>query len=685
MMTLKHTITLALTFIAFLGYTQNMQEGFTYLETGKYNQAEIFFKSVLADYPNNKTAKLCYGRAVGLNGNATQAVSIFSSLLDTYPNDFEIQLNYAESLLWNTNYTEAKQYYKTLVLKNNTSFPALLGYANTLSNLKSYDKALEYVTKALAVSPGNVNALTSKKYIQLGYANQYMQNQEYDKALSLLQNNLTFFKDDKDTLLNIANIYLITNALDKAKTTYQTIAVTDTVTALNGLALVSHLKGEDKTALQLSAKAFSSVEKQTDTTVISQTKERYIQALIWNKKYKTAERLIDALLVEFPNENWVLSLQATLNIYKSNFKESIANYNAILKNDSLSFDGNLGKANAQKAAGLFDDAYASADKTLQIFKNQKDALQFLKTLNQQFTPFIETKVAYTFDNGDNEAVALQTQINYPLTTKFKLLGYYNYRNTTNAVTNAEATSHDAGFGAAYHLLPNITAKGTLGVTRAQANTNNYTQLLTDISFNIKPFKLQVLDLGYKRELQNFNAELLDREIVQNHFYANYNLSTNFNLGWFTQYYFTAQNDNNNRNLLFTSLYYNILSKPGLKAGVNYQYITFKNQVPTLYFSPEQFNATEVFAELIKNEASAKPKEWFYQLTAATGLQYIEGNSSQSTYRFQGKLGYKLSERSLANIYGTHSNIASATAAGFRFTEIGIRFKWFLMDKPRFRE
>jgi predicted Zn-dependent protease len=685
MMTLKHTIALALTFITFFGYTQNMKEGFTYLETGKYKQAEIFFKSVLAEYPNNKTAKLCYGRAVGLNGNAKQAVSIFTSLLDTYPNDFEIQLNYAEGLLWNKNYTEAKNYYNTLVTKNSTSFPALLGYANTLSNLKVYDEALEYVTKALAVSPENANALISKKYIQLGYANQYIQTQDYDKALSLLQNNLTFFKDDKDTYLNIANIYLITNALDKAKTTYQNIAVTDSITALNGLALVSHLKGKDKAALKLSAKAFSSIEEQTDTTIINQTKERYIQALIWNKKYTTAKKLIDTLLVTHPNENWVLSLQATLNIYKSNFKESIANYNAILKNDSLSFDGNLGKANAQKAAGLFDAAYASADKTLSIFKNQKDATQFLKTLDKQFTPFIETKAAYTFDNGDNEAVYLQTNAEYALSSKFKLLGYYNHRNTTNAVTNTKATSNAAGFGLSYQLLPTITVKGTLGLTSAQANTNNYTQLLTDIAFVIKPFKLQVLDLGYKRELQNFNAELLDREIVQNHFYANYNLSTNFNLGWFTQYYFTAQNDDNNRNLLFTSLYYNILTKPGLKTGLNYQYITFKNQVPTIYFSPEQFNAAEVFIELIKDEKITKPKAWFYQLTAATGLQSIEGNNSQSTYRFQGKLGYKFSERSLANIYGTHSNIASATAAGFRFTEIGIRFKWFLLDGPRFRK
>jgi hypothetical protein len=48
------------------------------------------------------------------------------------------------------------------------------------------------------------------------------------------------------------------------------------------------------------------------------------------------------------------------------------------------------------------------------------------------------------------------------------------------------------------------------------------------------------------------------------------------------------------------------------------------------------------------------------------------------------LGYKFSKRSLINIYGTQSNIASATAAGFTFTELGLRFKWLLDRKPVFK-
>jgi len=685
-MKLKFFAILILLLTACKSFAQDMQEGFTYLETGKYAKAETFFQNILQEHPDNKTARLCYGRAIGLNGKPEEANTLFTNLLADYPTDFEVKLNYGESLLWNSNFTKAKTYFKGLIDQDPKSFPALLSYANTLSNLKEYEEALKYVDKALEVLPGNPNALTSKKYMYLGYAYQKQQSQKYDEAESLLKQNLTLFDNDKDTLLNLANLYLIANRLEDAKATYNILAENpeNKITALNGLALVSHLNGKEKEALQLSNQAFESLGNDTNPKLIQPTTERQIQALIWNKKYKTADTLIANLIENKPNENWLLALRATLNIYKSDFKKSVKDYNQILVNDSTSFDGNLGNANALKALGKYDAAYTSAENTLKFYENQKDATNFIKNLNTTFTPFYEGKISYSFDNGDNEAFAFNNNIEFPFSTKFKILASYNYRNTTNAVTNNDATSNDFSLGISYQLLPNLIFKGTAGLSAAKATTNDYTQFLTDISLNIKPFKLQDLTVGYKRELQSFNAELLDREIVQNNFYANYSLNTNFNLGWFTQYFYTSQSDDNARNLLFTSLYYKILAKPSLKAGLNYQYITFKNQVPTVYFSPEKFNAVEVFANIIKDENTAKPKEWFYELTAATGLQYIDDDESQSTYRFQGKLGYKFSDRCMANLFGTRSNIASATAAGFTFNEVGLRFKWLLFKKPVFR-
>lgn len=660
-----------------------MKEGFSYLENGKFQLAENFFKKTLENYPTNKTARLCYGRAVGLNGNPEKASIIFSKLLEEYANDFEIKLNFGESLLWNKKFNEAKLYYEKLLLLNGKSFPALLGYANTLSNLKDYTKALTYINKALNVSPGNTNALKSKKYIYLGYTYQQEQLQNYDASIAILNESLQLFNKDAETLFNLANVYLISNQLEKAKEVYNSLLTNEEHKhkALNGLSLVAHLKGKETKALSLSSQAYNSLSNNLNPTVTKQTKERYVQSLIWNHKYSQAQKMIDQLFQEHPNENWVLSLRASLSIYKSDFKKSLTDYNTILKKDSTSFDGNLGKANSLKALGKHNEAYKSAQNTLQFHTNQKDAIQFIKTLDKQFTPTIDSKISYSTDNGENQAYSLNTNLIFPISTKFKFLGSYTHRNTKNDLIKNEATINDFSIGVSYDLLSNLNFTGNLGLV----SSNTYNQFLTNFYFHLKPYKLQSLKFGYQKELQNFNADLINRKIVMDHFYADYNLNTNFNLGLYTQYYFTTQNDANTRNLFFTSIYYSLFKKPSFKIGINYQHISFKNQVPTIYFSPESFNAYEIFINLIRNELTIKNKEWFYELTAATGLQYIENNNQQNTYRIQAKLGYQLSHRSLINLYASQSNVASTTAAGFRFTEIGLRFKWLFLPKPIFKK
>ncbi len=103
-------------------------------------------------------------------GGPLEAKLLFSELLEEYPGDLELELNYAESLLWNSEFYEAKIFYQQLVINHPESFSALLGFSNTLSNLKDYDNVLIYIKKALAVDPGNRNALISQKYIRLGKA-----------------------------------------------------------------------------------------------------------------------------------------------------------------------------------------------------------------------------------------------------------------------------------------------------------------------------------------------------------------------------------------------------------------------------------------------------------------------------------------------------------------------------------
>ncbi|WP_396143843.1 hypothetical protein [Flavobacterium sp.] len=684
-MTLFKKITLIFLFTySFIGQAQNMSEGFSNLEKGEFDKAEVFFTTILKDYPQNKTARLCYARAVGLNKQPEKALTLFTTLKTEYPDDLEIKLNYAESLLWNKKFDDAKIYYTKLVADNPTNFVAHLGFANTLSNLKEFKDALSYVNKALELSPGNGGALVSRKYIKLGYANEMVSAKKYTEAETFYNEILADFPNDKETLLNKANLYLITKNSVKGRETYNLLSTSDPILALNGLSLVEHIAGKESKALEISEQAMAKISETKDEKLIKQTQERYVQALIWNKKYKLAESKITALNQLYSNENWLLALSATLAIYKSDFKDSIKYYESILVNDSKSFDGNLGIANAYNASGEIDNAYKAVYQTLEIFKNQNDATNFLKKLNEEHTPSVEEKISYSFDNGNNTAITSRTLITFPLSTKWSLNTTYQYRKTDNSVTNISADANDFLVGASYKFHPKISFNVDGGITSASSPTASYTSLLLNSYFKIKPMKLQDLEIGYKRDLQNFNTDLIDKQISADNYYFNYNIGSNFKLGWFTQYFYTTQSDNNTRNLLFTSLYYSFLSKPVLKGGFNYQFISFKDQVPTVYFSPSQFNAYEVFVELLKDEKIAEKGSFFYNLNVATGFQYIEKLDKQSTYRIQAKLGYKFSDRLLANVYGLKSNIASAAVSGFTYTEFGFRLKWLFLSKPIFK-
>ncbi|WP_299183306.1 tetratricopeptide repeat protein [uncultured Aquimarina sp.] len=670
--------------ISHISIGQDMKEGFNHLENGNYKEAKVFFKNVLQEYPDNRTAKLCYGRAIGLLGESEKAVAIFTELKAKYPDDFEIKLNYAESLLWNKDFIKAETYYQGIVQEKPDSFAAVLGYANTLSNLKKYPLALETVNKALDLQPGNGNALISRKYVRLGYAFTLSQDKQYEKALTLLDQNLQDFPDDKDTLLNKANIYLVINQYTDAEEMYYKTAKSpkDSIISLQGLSLVAHKMHKEKKALDLATESLTKAKKlASDKELLLSSYERYIQALFWNRKFKDAKASIDVLKNEYPSNSKLSSLQATYGMYTSDFKMSLDQYNTILDADKSSFDGNLGIANAYRASGLDMKAYEFAFKTLSFYPKQPDAEKLISDLKISHTPFIENKTAYTFDNGNNEAINTNFNAEIPLSTKLKVKSSYSFRSTENTETNVKAESHEAAIGLDYEFAGKIGIKTNLGFNSANAITNSYTGIIGEVILSTKPFKLQSLDIGYKRELQNFNADLIDREIIMNNYSLNYNLGTNINLGWYTQAIYTSQSDDNSRNLLFTSLYYNVLNRPTLKVGLNYQYISFKDQVPTIYFSPSSFNLVEFFAE-IQNDQN---NDWFYRFSSAVGRQYVEDDPASTTFRAEGKIGHNFSKRFIANIYGKYSNIASATAAGFEFTEIGFKLKWYFLEKPLFNK
>ncbi|RDY58428.1 tetratricopeptide repeat protein [Flagellimonas nanhaiensis] len=673
---------LGLLFVCTVYGQDSMENGFQLLEKGDFSKAEIYFQTYLENHPDNRTAQICYGRAVGLNGRPDIANQHFGKLIGKLPNDFEVRINYYESFLWSKKYEEAELLYEELVENHPEEFSAVLGYANSLSNVEKYEEALIWIDRALSLKPNNKSALISKKYIKLGLSHKLAMAQKYNNALQVLHLNLNNFPQDRETLLGLANIHLMTKNVDKAKAAYQKMAVTrvDSIVALNGIALAEHIGKKEKAALAFALSSKEKLKPNDDAELQEKTLERYAQALIWNHKYVKARSFIDNLSIQYPNRNWVLALKATLGMYTGNIKYSLAQYDAILVSDSTSFDGNLGKANAHFALGHIKKAYLAAQKTLELYENQKDAQSLIEKIKSSHSPFVEELVAYSFDNGNNIAYTSNTKAEFPLSAKLKSTVNYQYRRTENSVSNNKASLHAVSAGLTYSLRPKLKLHAGLGLNRAQFMDNGYTQPILNLKMITEPYRLQNLEIGYQREVQNFNSDLIEREIVMEHYGLNYNIETNFGLGWYTQLMHTQQSDENQRDLLFTSLYYTVLRKPNLKLGVNYQYIAFSEQVPTIYFSPENYQAGEFFAEIGGN-FSYKTS---YRLNAASGLQKVEENPKTAIFRMEAQIKHQFSKRFGGGLYGKYSNISSAVATGFEFTEVGLQVKWLLTNKPIFQ-
>ncbi|NER11597.1 Tetratricopeptide repeat-containing protein [Muriicola jejuensis] len=671
-------------FLTFLGFQlatgqQLMDQGFKLLESGDFDQARNFFDAYLQNDPTNKTALICYGRAVGLSGEPGKAIAHFGELKQQYPEDFEITVNLNEAHLWAGEFDTARPLYEDLVRSNPNSFVALLGYANTLSNLKEYTGALAWIEKAIALDTASISAKVSRKYIRLGYADRLIKEKNYGMAEDFLQENLLDFPSDRESLISLANMYLIQKEIGKAEEAYSSLATTrlDTIRALNGLSLASHLDHRNRHALTLATDALRKAEAIDDKTLKEQTRERFVQALIWNSQYRRAGKQIDSLEQVLPQQLWVKALRATLGMYTAKFNESLNEYDDILCIDSTAFDGNLGKANALFASDRIIPAYRAAFTTLSVYEGQVDAQGLVEKINGMHTPAIEDKAFFSFDNGNNVAFGNQVSTDIPFSTKFRTTLSYLYRNTENTTTSNKALTHTVLAGITYKLMPNTRLKAVAGFNVASFTGRQYTQPIVDLRFQLKSGRLQNLEVGYQRGVQNFNADLIEREIVMNHLGLNYNLGTTFNLGWYTQAMHTQQTDGNTRNLIFSSLYYNLTKLPAVKLGINYQYISFSDQFPSIYFSPESYQALEIFGD-VRGSFSEKSSYYF---NGAAGTQRVEDDDPSAVFRVEAGFRQQFSKRLWMELYGKYSNIASATATGFEFTELGVKIRWNLTELP----
>ncbi|MDG1573369.1 tetratricopeptide repeat protein [Robiginitalea sp. M366] len=649
----------------------SMEAGFALLEAGNYQSAAAFFDAYLQADPANRTARLCLGRAVGLDGAPGRARGIFSELLEQYPGDLELELNYAEALLWDGRYAEAKPYYQELMTRYPKQFGVLLGLANTLSNLKEYPRADSLVTLALGLQPGNPEALTSQKYIRMGWAYQAMQGQQYARAEALLDTLRLARPGDRDVHHLRADYFLQTKAYGQAQACYTTLeALGDTLLAWRGRALAWHLQGRPAKALEWARKGWEQVQERPADTQYWPAWERYVQALIWNRRYGKARIELRRQKAVAPSGTHA-ALSATLEMYTGQFRKSLNAYDRLLHADSSSFDGLLGRANALFAADRPVEALAAGWRASRIFTGQQDVQQFVEKVRNGFSPEVSNTSGVSFDNGKNQAYFSTFQVRLPLSGRWEAGLQFGQRLTENRVAGIRAETQSAQASIRLKMMPHTVLQASLGGFKTLLSEGGVFRPEGRLGLQFQPFPRQNAEVFYQRKVQDFNAQLLAQNLLMEQMGGNYHLKTTFGLGFFGQWIHQRQSDKNTGDAVFASLYAEPLTKPVLKLGVNGQYLGFAQQRPEQYFSPGRYVAWDGFAEY-RPDLGEKTR---LMAMAALGAQRIEALPAQGTFRARLEFTRLWGKRWETALYGQYSSQASSNAAGFEFGEAGFRIRY----------
>ncbi|MFK7952841.1 MAG: tetratricopeptide repeat protein [Ekhidna sp.] len=665
------SLLITLIFSTAIALGQDMNKGFSMLEKGEFKQAENFFQGILSNHPNNKTGLICYGRAVGLSGNPEKSITIFNDLLNTYPNDKEVLLNKAEAFLWLKDSKSAIVEYESILQNEENLFSALLGAANSYSMEKEYKKSYQFILKALDNQPTNDQAKISAKYIRLGYANQLAsEQQEYDAAIDLVNQNLSVNQNDQESLGLLANIHLIAGNYDEASSVYSTMD--NPLNALLGQSVALHLLKDNAEAL-IQAKASFDL---TLTSEKDETKRNthWVSALLWNNKLKEARNYVDSLILEFPSNTELIATQAEVAMYEADFEQGIESYTTYLGSDSSSFKGNLGRADAFHALGLDQKAYDYALETLVYYPGQKDVVGFIGRLNQQHSPRISS--SYTIGKAsDGSSFKLwSNDISMSLSPTLKGSISYAHKDFQSA------SSQIMTLAASFQVNGRIKLNGSYGSMKINLTEQEETHRSDiDISAQYRVSKVQNVTIAYQNEIQDFNAQLLNQNLKTTHFVLKNAMYWKASgIGSYTELYKSFLSDGNSRNLMFTSLYKNFNTTPSLKAGINYLTMSFDEQLPTAYFSPNSYNQLEAFTSI---NYAGKKLPFKVNMDLAAGIQSLEGNG-QTTWRTKVMIE-KSAGRFDFSLSGSYSSISAAQTNGFSFSEITGKVIWRISEKPIF--
>ncbi len=624
-------ITLILISFSAIGQTE-IQEGFALLDQGEFSKAEELFSDLNQNDPDNTSVQIGYGRALGLGGQTQKANQFFKEKLAQQPEHLELQLNYSESLLWMGDTKKARDLYQKINIDHPQNFVGFIGMGNALSIDKEYKSAIIHYKKAAILNPELEYIQEQIYHAKMAYAYQFKMQNELDSATIIYNDILIETPEDIEAQQALGDIYMQKKKYKEAYIIFDSLQYQEgkTKTSLLRMSSIKNFLHQPKAALHYAEKALEKDSLNYGMEEYLETATGYFYALLWNNKISKAEQYLQTLQEKYPNHKALITPSTQLYLYQGKFKNAEDNFDIQIENDSTSFDGNLGAANLAFGLGDYTHSKHLLKTTFSFYPNQSDALSLQQKINQETAVQLTTGVEWLKDNGDNNQLAYFISTKIPVGNKWSILGSYKNYNANNTFFEDEGKIHYANIGLSYiQKRWNITLMGgpTFGEYEKTSKHNSFT------------FDFKAKYIGEKRneftfiahqKIYDYTASLISKDINFTNVGIEYNGNIKNTIGVFGQYFHTFYSDNNSRESLLASFYYNIKSAPVIKTGINTQLITFKDQIPADYYSPKTLTILEGFFEF--NSLVLQDKKWGIRLELVPGLLMEKDNSPKFNYR-----------------------------------------------------
>lgn len=643
-------------FLLFLSASaQDFSVGYDLLESGDFAEAFEYFKKQKNIHFDNFTVNICYGRAMGLSGKSDSAVRFFEAMRTDHPDSKEVLMNYAEALLWAKDYTHAAREYERLSILYPKEPPVLVHYAQALSALGAHENARIYIDSAV-FGLNDSASIISLKYIYLAHVQQMRDNGQLDVAIECLSDLNVKIGEDKDVLLNLGHTYLQNKQSKLAKKIFDQTKLKETEPRLayQGLALAHYQTGQYEKALKNVLKALSLDPQFADSNLVS---ELYLAL----HDPQSARQYIDS-----SNQNQQI-IYAKWLIYMGQYESAQKVIEAAEKSPEKStthFISSLAIRDKVGAKIALDSMY--------IRYGESENLEYLKAKQiTQFSSRIHTIVERSLDSDDGESWTSKTAAEIAQSSKSFIIPQFRYRLTRSLKDLTSAEVMQAGIQYKHFNNKDFSYELGLGMT---LNANNPSWLFNALlTWKIHPN--QEVKISMAKTQQDFNTALLQKSLFTTGVSADHHISWHDRIGLFTQASFAVWNDGNRHNSLYNSLYYKLKKNPNIKIGVNLQFMHFSEQKPLVYFSPNAFILREVFCELHRDVLVFK--NFFYHGLVSYGLQNIEKDAVQRTYRFEAGIGYKIYKENSLSMTAMKSNAASNNIGGFGYQSFGLNAIWYL--------